>query len=475
MKKLCIVLLGIFILGCSNRGDSKIIIQEVKKDIKTIPMDQNVTITGGLSNHGSILDAIPLRVLYENNFPNDVQAEALFTDNTNVYIITLNGVLVCYNSSFTKLWEINLGQDSFFPGIIKDNLIYLLTRSGKYYVLDNTGSLLVENNLEDIPVYPPLIFDSMGYTILENGQLVGFNTEITKMIIKDMPVDGEWILLDNNVFILDRGLSRVLSWDFKNDFKIVDTNLEFPYGISGGQKHIAISGKFCSVYYLETMERIFSQELSTSFIDSPSIDSGEILFYGSSGNIFFYDLEHRVKIWSVNISKTLAYKSFIKGNELFLFTKNSIIILDRATGNLVLEKDVNGVITSQPLLTHGAIYVPSSRGLIVYKSEKPIDSNDSKIFGNIELGMEVEYPLIPKGISLWMEIMNENEYVFYTYTHNDEPVEIRIFDKSGNKIGTNLGYGSYEKTFRFTLDEGEYVVEAKAVSSKIGDFSLLVK
>ena len=313
------------------------------------------------------------------------------------------------------LWTIEHNQRSVSSPIVINGTVFWCDRRGKITGVDTNGKITFEYDFATAVEAPLMAHDSVLYVARIDGILTALSLR-TRDVLWEYETDGQlsgsanifcesdkkYVLFgsyDYFLYCLDAATGELIS-RFESEYYINGAiALSGRYALFGGcdalvrkvdviagtmtdsiqldvyvpaspalnNKHAFIGDHNGTIYRIDinTMNSdtlYYSDENGSSFLSTPAINNGQVVFYGSDKHIRMVS-ENGAEIWKFLIGDTNESSPVLTRNHVLACSRNGIIyLLDRKTGLLLWRYDTGEPINASPAVINGRFYVLTARG-----------------------------------------------------------------------------------------------------------------
>lgn len=298
-----------------------------------------------VGNAGGYLYAISLKSgkkLWEKKLDGAIQSKPLY-ENGALYFGSGKGIAYSINAEDGEInWHSSVGEEIMASPASDENAVYIATQNNSVAALDkSTGAIKwmatrpLPFTAMSIKAYSdPVIIDKKIYVGNTDGVLVVYDTVAGKKLTTLPLAAGRGTFTDIDTKPL------------KYDGKLIISTME---------------GALYSIDY-NSGKDIWSQPVATP--NNIAYDGGRI-YISSEGKVLCLNVEGGEPVWESNLTApALSQAVLTAAYVIVVSTDEKLYVLDRSTGNIMLERYIGGGTFGSPVVADDKLVVLTNSGLV---------------------------------------------------------------------------------------------------------------
>lgn len=285
------------------------------------------------------------------------------------YFGTRDGYLVALDLLTQKpKWTFDLGGYPVTASpAVEGRTVYLGSGFNAFAIDADTGIQRWKTQMDYAGESSPTVAEGVVYVASKENHLYAFDAATGEqlwffktdgLLFGSPSVVDDAVLIggdDGDLFSVNRENGHVL-WKTTLDSAVYSTA-----AISGGRVYVTTEGQTVSAVDLETGDLIWSYPVGGS--TSPAVLDGIVYVSSSDGALYAIDAETGGSpLWIFATGNKELQSPVIAGNDVVVAAGAMLYNLDRATGELVWQYPIGDVVTTEPVILDGYLYVGDKNG-----------------------------------------------------------------------------------------------------------------
>lgn len=374
MKKISVILLIIFLVGCTKQ----LLIKDYPYKPPSIPMFGQIP-ERSFFYHVDLPDSLELK--WEESLKGSLGNNSVVTEDKYVFVSDLAGNIFCYDADTSKVVgaDKGSGEIAVAPLLNSGFVYYVITESGESYSQLISYDIRKGKRKKEIEIpgrvgNEMILFNDSFFFISDNGIAYKYNFNLNKLWEVDLESEVYSSPASSKNKILIATLDgNIISIDFQsgkiNYTKKISNGFEAGIVINGDVGYVGdIDGNLIA-FDIDDGEKFWGSKTNAK-IKAPAVHNQKYIYSANlAGSLYCFDINNGDIIWNLNTDGIFNTPAALFNNVLVQPDLNEkLLFINPMDGNIVKTMEYEARVKFHPVYYNKMLYVGIDRGeLLAYK------------------------------------------------------------------------------------------------------------